>query len=758
MSNFLNKIIKGCIYLTVFLLPLFVLSFTFEVFEFNKQYLLFFLSSFGLFLWIVKMIIVEKEIKFQKTPLDLPILGLMAIGIISAIFSIDKSSSWIGFYGRFSDSLMTLLPLGVLYFLITNHVTAREDKPEGRIKVSSLVKTFTWSIFFVILASIFSIFGVWSLFAKLFGSMPAIMLQNIFNPIAGSMEGLAVFLAAFIAFLSVNIITTEKKKIAKIASWILLLSSLFLIVIIDFTPAWITLLVSLLIFVGIALYKRIFRENINKMLVPVFLAIISIAFLFINVSNIQSSIFQLPKEQTLSQGTSWQVAFKSDFKDVKSVFLGSGPGTFHYDFAKFKPKSFNQDLLWQIRFDRSGSYVSELLATMGILGFLCFLTIVGMFLLISWLFLETAIEKKTNSLPFLSLFIAVLALFIGQLVYYQNIVLAFAFWFLLALSVVSWQKSITGKTISFKGFPELSLIFSAVLIILGLGILGMYFFVARFYVADINCRTAIKNGKVEYLEKAAALNPYQPQYKTALARTYLSEALAELNKTEGERDQDLLTTKIYQAITYAKGGQLGSGYVKGATEVAPNRVSSWETAGMIYRDISGTTAGAVEWGIKDFTKAIELEPLNPVLHTELGKLYLMSDKKDMAKDEFNKAKELKSDYVDALIQLSLIYEQDKDLDGAVREMEAVSVLYPYDTDVLFQLGRLYFNQNRTDDAIAKFKSIIELIPNHSNALYSLGVAYEKKGNTTKALEAYEKVLELNPDNTEIQAKVDSLKK
>ena len=115
-----NKIIKLSVYSLVFLMPLFFLPFSYESFEFNKQYLLFFLTIIALFSWLANMVWKNKELRFCRAPLDLPILGFLFIAILSTIFSVDKGFSLFGFYGRFSDGLIPLLSFGMLYFLITN--------------------------------------------------------------------------------------------------------------------------------------------------------------------------------------------------------------------------------------------------------------------------------------------------------------------------------------------------------------------------------------------------------------------------------------------------------------------------------------------------------------------------------------------------------------------------------------------------------------------------------------------------------------
>jgi len=189
----------------------------------------------------------------------------------------------------------------------------------------------------------------------------------------------------------------------------------------------------------------------------------------------------------------------------------------------------------------------------------------------------------------------------------------------------------------------------------------------------------------------------------------------------------------------------------------PGQVATWETLGMIYRDIRLVATGAVEWGIKSFEKAISLEPTNPVLYTELGKL-LAIDNPAGAKEKFAKAAELKSDYLDAQIQSALIYEREDNLEEAIRRMKDLSLEYPFNTEVLFQLGRLYFNAKRIDESISQLEKVVNFLPNHSNALYSLGIAYKEKGEKEKAIKVFEKVLELNPGNQDVIQKLSELKK
>ncbi|MFH1780977.1 MAG: tetratricopeptide repeat protein [Candidatus Nealsonbacteria bacterium] len=768
MQKLLDRIIKISLYALVFLIPLFFLPFSFEAFEYNKQFLLMFLVSLAFFCWLAKMVVCDKEIRFKRSPLDIFILAFLGVAILSAIFSVDKTSSLYGFYGRFSNGLIGLLSMGIFYFLITNNVQLGEnasprekrsqadeddenasprEKRSHNIKISSLLKVFSWSIFFVVLSAYFAIFGIFAKLTK-FLFLPNMMASRIFNPTAASLEGLSIFLAIAVVFLAGKTLTAEKRTKTSLVDYFLLAAISVLMIIIDFTPAWLIILTTFTFFVVLSLWKRVFRENVNRLLAPIFLIIVAALCIPSQPQTLifgeGSNIANLMKEQVLDQKTSWQIGLGGAVDSVKNGFVGSGIGTFNYDFAKEKPASINESWLWQIRFDRAGVYLAEILATMGFLGILSYLALLAIFFMASYFFLQ----QKSQALLLL---MVVSALIVGQFVYYQNTTLAFLFWLTLGLSVIAWQKPIKEKVVSFKNFPELSLVFSTIVILAGVGILALYFFNTKAYLADVNYARAqqlnLNQERTLFLEKAVRLNPNYPQYRAVLARAYLSDVLTEIAKPQATQDANKIQLLVATAIN-----QAGV-----ATELAPNQVAMWETLGMVYREIKNMATGAVEWGIKSFQASASLDPKNPIAYTELGKLYIIQGEIGQAREQFAKAIAVKSNYTDALIQQALLYEKEGDTDNALIEMEKLAIDYPLSSEILFQLGRLYFNRNQITKAIEKFTAVIVLAPDHSNAHYSLGVAYASLGKKTLALQEFEKVLELNPDNQDVQKKIDQLK-
>ncbi len=738
MQKFFNFVIKFCLYGIAFLISLFWLPFSFEAFEFNKQYLLIVLVSLCVFAFLARAILNKREIKIKLTPENIFILLFLFFAILSAIFSIDKVCSFFGFYGKFSDSLILLLFLVLFYFLV--FFSAFEI-----LSIFTLLEIFLFSSLLVVLTTYFSFFGIWQKIDKIFSlKIPFLVNQNFFNFQGASLEGLTIFLA-IVSVLVVGLIMKERG----ILNILFLVGSIGILSIVNFKPAWFILAFSLFIFLIVCLAKRLFRENINSLLLPIFLIVLSLLFLFFPIDLQKVFNFQLPKEVILDYPESLKIAFGTVFSSPKNFLLGSGIGTFYHDFAKFKSPKINETSFWYLRFDKSGSFLAELLATLGILGFLSYLAFVGIFLFKSLIKIKREKITQTSREEFLFqliLFTTFLAVFLSQFIFYQNTTLAFTFWLILSLAILS-QKDFKEKTISFSVSPEISLLFSTLLIILIFSIGVFFFYLGKFYLADFYFKKGIEENKIENFEKAIKLNPYQPYYKITLAQKYLKEIQNEVQNPSSSVLAPKLTKKIQKAIELSKS----------ATKISPNQVNNWETLGRIYEVLQGIAEGALNWAISSFEKAVQLEPSNPILRTKLGRLYLISGDIKKAKENLNKAIELKKDYLLAQIEMALVLEREGKIDKAISQLEKLVKKYPYNVELLFQLGRLYFNSNQLDKAILYFQRAIFIMPNHSNSLYSLGLAYARKGEKEKALEYLERVLKLNPGNPEVLRKINELK-
>jgi tetratricopeptide (TPR) repeat protein len=840
MRKICNLVIKYSLYGLVFLMPLFWLSWTVEAYEFNKQYLLVFLVGLALLAWLAKMIIVQKKVVFRRTPLDIWILIFMVVMILSAVFSVDKISSWFGFYGRFSDSVVGLLAMGVMYFVVVNNLmikskAARSDvgssdeeiesqgqpldantglipKEEkevfgaeeisqgnarkGILSLDKILKLFLASVWLVVIVTYLSIFGFWG---KIPG-LPQMMSFKSFNPMSNSLEGLAIFLVAVIS-LVIGMILSSKTALSDMKSllsreaepqeeslktkaksrlksqnffhFLLLLITVVLLFLIDFWPAWLTLGIVMLILLITALWTRLFKKRVNLLILPIILVLISVAGLTGSLAKIKGQsgseflATPLPQEVILD----YQVANQVTWQTLKEYpIFGSGPGTFLAGFTEFKPAEFNQNRFWNIRFNKGPSHLMEKVGTTGLLGILSYLVIIVIFLLIVFLSLwklrkgsKLSTGSKSIALP---LFLSWLALFTAQFVYLENTALGFFFWLFMGLGIVSWQgiQAVPYRKLSFsfKKLPEVGLVINIVLLILVFALAGLFYLGGRFYWADAKFRQPAADNEqiVRNVEKTVNLNKYRENYRRALSQIYLINAWAEARKPAEEQNIQLLQALAAGSIQQARL----------ATSLSPNLVMAWENLGTIYRDSRGLVGGTLPFALDSFAKASELEPTNPFFYRELCRINLISEERDW--DETigycQEAIDLKPNYLDAHIQLALVYEQKGDLEEALNQLKGTldrlkgvsfqrgSALAGAAAEIYFQLGRVHFNLGQVDEAVKMFEQSVIVMPQYANARYALALSYQAKGRNEDALIQFQIINQLVPGNENIEAMIGQL--
>ena len=787
----LNKVLRVLMYGTVFLLPVFFLPFTFEVLEFNKLYLSFFLVWLSALVWLLKMIVKDKKVSIRYSIIDFAVLGFMAIAIISSVFSVGKTFSLFGYYGRFSTGLVSLLTFGAFYFLIVNNLGIKskdskiENKKTGVITINGIIKTLLWSGGLVMSFAYFALFGIWAKLATIKSLEP--LVGNIalrISPVGGTLEALAMFLVVLLSLAVLMVLGTsapfanvsKRKNRRNIFLGIFIFFAFILLIIADFTPAWIILVLNLLFLVIFILRKRTLKKEVHRLILPIALIIISSLFLVLNFKMMATTFpnFVLNKsqgfasERIMTQGESWSVAGKTAISGVKEGLVGSGLGTFYYDVSKFRPATLNNGGFWAISFERSGNVFSEILATTGFLGLLAFLAIIGFFF---WKILVsreefgfTFAKKKTKKLDSGSqlLLLVFASLLLIQFFYYQTLTLSFLFWLFLAL-IISWfslkteegdKTFIRNKEFKLRDFVEIALVLETFCIILFLVFIVVSFFGLKVYLADAKYVKALNepdiNKKGEILQQAIKLNPREARYQMVFSKVFLVKAQQALTETESGGSQEDVMKNLETSRLFANN----------AIAIAPNDINSWQNLTDLYQTIAAMSQDKnqfINLAIESLDKESELAPKNPRIYTDKGNLYLLVGKKEEAKIEFEKALAQKENYAPGNISWALMLEEEGNKEEAIAKLEWFLSKEVNNPEALFHLGRLYYNDNQTDKAINAFIGALILNPRYSNARYSLAVAYEKQGKIDEALAQLEIVTVANPTNQEVKDRIKRLK-
>ena len=761
-----QKVSKTAILILVFLLPLFFLPFTSDVLDFNKQIILVIFVLVSLFAWLLKSLI-EEKITLDVSRFNLAPAVLLVVTALSTLFSAYKYASFWGWPLNISSSFLSTLALILLYFLIVNLFKRPED-------VFSLVFILAVSGLLVSLIALPQILGKFLLpfdFAK----------STSFNTI-GSANALAVFLAALLP-LAASLIFISRKRLVKVLVWLFVIISLFLLLAVNFQTAWLIVLIesSLILIFGIA--KREFF-NLSWLFLPMLILAFS---LFALMTKTIIPTISLPIEVSPSLGSSFNIALETikSFKPPASWFFGSGPGTFIYDYSLYKPTSINQTVFWGTRFGFGSSEISDRLATTGILGLLSFL---GVIVTAGFIGLRSIVvsEAKKENLVWVMLtgivtsFIGVVA---GLFLYPSNLSFMFLFWMFLAFifSLVATKpktfelEPIQAPVGAKKGkvaTPWITVGVSCVFITVLIVSMTVFFIQGQRYFAEINYVKALVDvGKgdnasaVSHLVSAIRLTgSSQDNYWRDLTQIYLFRIKDELqNKDLSQQEMSTRVTNLISSLVAA---------AKSSSDASPKNVANWTVRGLVYSNIMTLIAGADNWAITAFEQAIRLEPANPYIYTTLGQVYLgqadnfsQDETKaaerqkalDTAKEKFQKAVDLKSDYAPARFQLAMIDVRENKIKDAIAKLEETKVIAPSDTGLAFQLGVIYRADNQLDKARAEFERAVVLDPNYSNARYFLGLLYDDNNEKQRAIEQFEKVAELNPDNDQVKKILENLR-
>ncbi len=747
MLKILSYISRWSVYLVIFFIPLFFLPWSFEVLEWNKQYLLYFLVIVGILSWLSRMMI-EKRIEFYRTPLDLPVLIFWFLTLVSSLASYSRGQSMLGAIGNVSFGFLPVTFYTLFYFLVTNTLYDTE-------KIKKATNFLAYSGVVAIVFYFLQIFGFWRLVKVNFGFINTVSsLSTIFG----------VYLVLVMVWGLYGLLLKQNKFGQSIFSGIVALLALAALVTIGFKLVWIMTALALFVLLVFAMTHL---EEMRSALISIVFGVFVVSLIFILLGAPGFLTANLPLEVSLSGGASWDIAASTLGSGIKNFIFGSGPATFAADFAKFRPENLNLSFVWNIRFAESMSAFLTLLATTGFLGIVSYIIIILLGLgTVFYIWMQPRWVKKITegSSPtdarekILFYIIATMWLVIACgyfFLSYATTVWIYLFFLSALLMTLSREIAVPGKSkpyvLSLKTSPQYSLAASFIFILVFASVIVLGIYLGRFYVADIAYAQSMGklnvgdfDASLEKSAKAVTFNPYRSDYHLNISRAYLLRAAVEYRKPKV--DPDLVANLVSSAVNAGR-------Y---ATNLAPNDVATWESLATMYENARVLATDAVSWAVTALDKAIELEKSNPTHYLRRGNLKILMKQNKEGREDINEALRLKSNYVDAYVAISALEEVEGNIDAAVAQMANAFRMAPQEPTILFHLGRLLFNRGKGNDlqiAEQLLVAAVQANPNYSDALFSLAVLYERTEKPGEALKLYRRVLHLNPGNADLQAKI-----
>lgn len=387
----LHKIITWLVYGLSGIPLIFLLRGVNELFEFPKMILVYLIVLLIGFLFFSKRVLTG-QFKISNSALSLAVLGFLTTNVLATLFSMNVYTSIWGYYTRFNGGLASIAAFTLLYFVIAEELSNLEKK--------QLLD------FFILTSVPICLYGI----AQSFGFQKDLWEGDSQIRIFSTL-GQPNWLAAYLVML----IPVTLKKTLEIKESALKIGT-GSIVFIQLTALWLTfslsgllgLAASLAIYV-IAENKKLISEN-KKVLATIFVALALVCVLKPGVlkPKIDDAIRDLKKRITLERAAYameksspelasyeygdttgirlivWQGTTRLILSSPKVFLVGSGPETFPYAFLKFRPESLNITSEWDFIFNKPHNYYLELLANLGIIGFLAYVTLALLAIKGSW--------------------------------------------------------------------------------------------------------------------------------------------------------------------------------------------------------------------------------------------------------------------------------------------------------------------------------------------------------------------------------------
>ncbi len=673
-------VVKYSIYAAIFLVPIFFLPWTAEVLDFNKQTLLLLLVFVALFSWMMRTL-VSGKFELNISPMHIVVGVLFLIYLLSVVFSTYSYGSFWGWPQITSESLLSLIAFVLLYFLVSNVFSKRN------IFGATIILSFS-----VLLAELIGILQLFGLFVLPFDFAKTAAFNTL-----GSVGSLG-FIAAIMLPLAIVLLILSKKW-WKLLFILEIVFSALILFLVNYPIVWWAVIAGSALIMIFGIMKRGVFDG-RWMALPMFFLAVSLFFVLLNPQ--VNLLSQKPNEIFLSQRANLDISLQ--VLKERPIF-GSGPGTFTYDFLKYKSPDFSKSSLWNLAFNRGASKVLNDLVTTGILGALALLALMAFPVFLGVKFL--IVEKEANPLYWiltLGLSVCLVVFGLTYFLYNSNVVLDFVYFFLIASLI-----GLTGP----KGYPErkayelkpsslMTLLITFVFTLVFIFGLGLIILDGQKYIAEVSYLKGLvkyqagqKDEGIKSIEAAAATNSSSDLYFRQLSQAYLAKLQDELqNSASAPSDEE--TKKIQTLVANSVNA------AKIAADLNPNNANNWSVRGYVYQSLFGVISDAGTWADKSYDEALKLSPNDPYLLAQKGNVFLA-------------------------MALSQPQEQA-------------------------QQKTQYFEQ-----AQEQLEKAVNLNPNYSNALYSLGWVYDSMGQKDKAIESFSKLQNLNPDNQDVQKILSNLR-
>lgn len=691
----------------------------------------------------------------------LPLLG--ALWLVPSAYLLSSLFSGAGIAASFFGTELETDTFGFMLMLATF----------ATLTALAFRRTGSFRLFFGAAALITGAIAIIQLLIVLVGKFAPTVIAPTTNLVGSFLDlGMLMGLAVSIGLLALRFLTVSRRT--RIFLYVVGAIAFFIIALVNSALVWsLVALVALGLFIeaimrhrpsgdqadldGVALLLAEESDepatSSRSLAAPLAALVVSLFFL-IGGSTLGSSLANGFGVSMIDVRPSWQSTFDvGSHTYASSPIFGSGPGTFSEQWVKFRDRSLNDTLFWNVDFQSGIGSIPTSFVTTGLAGALAWIGFIGLFLF----FGLRALLVRLPQDPFLrfvsaasftgALYVLALAIFAvpGALVFLAGFLFLGIF-----ISSLRYGTNARELGIIFARSPRVGfvIVFALTLLLLA-SILAAYAVVQR-YIASVSFAegaTALSAGNLEGAAEAANRSilfaPSDRAYQLVSAI-----GIARMNQVAAD-------TTLAQADAQAQFQAALSGSIEAAltaTRLGPNDYQNWTMLGNVYQTVVPLNIeGAYENARTAYDQAAALNPTSPELPFVIAQLEIAHKDPAAASAALMEAINLKRDYTQAIFLLSQLEVEQGRAREALEAAEAAAYFAPNDPAVLFQVGILRSANGNNPGAIQALARSVELNPQYANARFFLGVMYAISGQYAESAAALEQVAALSPENAQAVA-------
>jgi len=667
ISQSFSSFISISFFLLFFLVPIFFLPLTSEIFEINKMLLSFILGATIFWAWASKAFLGRNK-NIKKTPLFWPLLVFWLSQGLATIFSIHPRTSLLGYYTRLNGGLLSLTLYIFLYFAFVNNSDDQKNK-------SLFLSANLGALFLACSYGVLQHYGIDDQF----------WVQDVKNRVFSTL-GQPNWLAAWIdALIFLPLFFASKRnstKNQKLKGLLLFIVS-FICLLFTRSRSGLLAFISIYPIFWLFLFWLKPKKERKELLSPFLFFSFCIVFLITvfepalikeTLSPFFSASVSPPTKETalIEQGGSpseeirrvvWQGAISLG---KKYPLFGTGPETFAYSYYWVRPKEHNLLSEWDFLYNKAHNEYLNFFATSGCLGLLAYLGLIFSFVIIY--FQKISQEKKSlsqneNLLLTAALFCGFLTILITNFFGFSVVTVNLLFYLIPAFIFSLFKENQTAnqnnlsKTKSNSLFKEFSFLFIILLLLL-----FSYFLIINYWLADYHFAKAEKyasqhqysSAKKEY-DQARQKNPHEPLYQSNAAIN--AAYLAITSKEQGEEE---LTQKfIKEALSLSQE----------AIKNNPYHLNFYRQCSQTLFLLSQINSQYLSPLKEVLSTAQKLAPTDPKITYNLGVLSLKQEEEDKAIAWLKQTIDLKPNYEAARLLMAKIYQQIGEKEKAKEQLE-----------------------------------------------------------------------------------------